>query len=124
MSKRPLSVLILGWLFVIAGTVGLIYHSRELIHELFPSAGAVDSREVIELIGINLGRVLGILAGVFVIKGRNWARWLCLAWIGFHVIISIWHSTFQVAFHAVFFLVIAFILFRQPAREYFQRAER
>ncbi|HEV7398006.1 MAG TPA: hypothetical protein VGN86_15955 [Pyrinomonadaceae bacterium] len=123
MSKRPLSVLLLGWLFVIAGTVGLIYHSRELIHELFPRAGVIDSREVIELIGITLGRVLGILAGVGLIYGRNWARWLCLAWIGFHVVISIWHSTFQVVFHAVFFVVIAFILFRRPATEYFQRAE-
>ena len=39
------------------------------------------------MISIALFELLAVLAGVFLLKGRNWARWLLLLWIAFHVIL-------------------------------------
>ena len=33
---------------------------------------------------IEIIRVAAIVGGAFMLRGHNWARWLVLAWIGFH----------------------------------------
>ncbi len=37
------------------------------------------------------------------LRGSNWARWLALAWIAFHVFLSFLHSWQQVLVHCLFF---------------------
>ena len=32
--------------------------------------------------------LVGLLAGIFMLRGHNWARWLAVAWMAFHVAIS------------------------------------
>ena len=60
--KRPVAVTILGWLFVLAGAVGFIYHIREFrISRPFQN----DAAWVLAV------RLLGILGGVLVLKGIN-----------------------------------------------------
>ena len=39
-----------------------------------------------EGVWVGLTELLAILSGVFMLRGQNWARWLALAWIAFHVI--------------------------------------
>src|SRR6185295_13640580 len=108
MTKRPVAVLLVSLLFIVAGSIGLIYHSRELIWAVRSSAGSQpDWRELIEIAVITLVRALAILTGVFMLRARNWARWLCVAWLAFHVIVSIWHSKFSLLFHLMLLIVIA-----------------
>ena len=47
-----------------------------------------------------------------------------VAWIGFHVVVSAFHSVAQVAVHVVFCAAIAYFLFRREAGEYFRAAAR
>ena len=108
MNKRPLSVTIMGWLFIAAGTVGLVYHSRDLRH-LFQN----DS------VWVCLVRVLAIVAGVYVLRRRNWARWLCVVWMAYHVGLSAYHSMREVIMHAVLLVLIAYCLFQRKASAYF-----
>jgi hypothetical protein len=56
------------------------------------------------------------------LRGHNWARWLALAWIGCHVILSAFHSVFEVAVHGLLFAAIAYFLFRPRATRYFRGA--
>ena len=70
--ERPLPVTILGCLFILAGLVGLAYHL---------SQRPLDAWVAL----IAFIRVIAIVGGVFLLKGRNWARWLMIAWVGFHV---------------------------------------
>jgi hypothetical protein len=113
MPARPIPVTILSWLLILAGAVGLVYHLREL-DVSHPFAG--------DILLVELVRLLAIVAGVFMLRGRNWARWLALLWIAFHVVVSYWHSWPEVAIHVAIFAVFAFLLFRSPADQYFRRS--
>jgi hypothetical protein len=114
MKKRPLTVLIIGCLFIATGAIGLVYHLAD-----FKISKPVES----ELVWISLVRLLAIVIGIFILLGKNWARWLALAWIAFHVAISFLHSIQQVVFHAVLLVLIAYFLYRPEVRAYFTRRE-
>src|SRR5262245_58672368 len=114
MKRRPLIVSIVGWLFIATGTIGLVYHLSDVkMSRPFQS----------ELAWISLVRVLAIISGVYLLLGRSWARWLALAWITFHVVISFFHSWQQVVVHVLFFVLVAYCLHRPEARAYFDRRE-
>jgi hypothetical protein len=112
MTSRPPSVTILSWVLIASGAVGLVCHAAGL-RNLHPFPW--DSL-LIELI-----RVVAIVAGAYTLRGRNWARWLALAWIGFHVGISFYDSWSKVAVHALVFALFASVLFRPAATAYFRR---
>jgi hypothetical protein len=65
--------------------------------------------------------VLAVVSGVFMLRGWNWARWLLVVWLAFHVALSALHSVFQVAVHGVLFGVIVYFLFRNAANAFFRR---
>jgi hypothetical protein len=110
-KNRPVNVLILSCLYISMGTIGFAYHFREMM------AFQQDS------VWIELVRLLAILCGAFMLRGRNWARWLALAWMALHVAIS-FPAPGQVAFHLLFFVVIAWLLFRPDAMQYFRETRQ
>jgi hypothetical protein len=109
-TKRPLPVLILSCLYIAVGTIGFVYHFSELM------TFQPDS------VWIELTELLGVIAGMFMLCGHNWARWLALAWIAFHVAIS-FPVVRQVAIHSAILAAIAWFLFRPDARRYFATRE-
>jgi len=108
--KRPLTVAILGCLFIAVGLVGLLYHLAERPPDHW-------------ILLISFIRILAIVGGIFLIKGRNWARWLLLAWLALHVGISVFHSLSETVAHAVLLIVIGYFLMTPPASKYFESAE-
>ncbi|HET8964664.1 MAG TPA: hypothetical protein VFN20_00520 [Candidatus Acidoferrum sp.] len=107
--KRPWAVTILGLLFIVAGTAGLLYH-------------AANERTTWALTLISLIRIAAIVGGIFLLLGHSWARWLLVAWLAFHVVVSAFHSVGQVAAHAVLLAVVAYFLFKDRAANYFRPA--
>ena len=93
------------------GGVGLVYHTFASQH---PFSG--------ELIWIVLVRLLAIVAGAFLLRGHNWARWLLIAWMAYHVALSAFHSPLELVVHVVFLVAIAWLLFRPDASAYFRGA--
>jgi hypothetical protein len=108
MNARPMSVTILSCVYIGVGVVGFAYHFSELI--AFHRDG----------VPIELTESLAIVSGGFMLLGRNWARWLALAWMAFHVAIS-FPMLRQVTIHSLFFAVIVWLLFRPDAVRYFRR---
>jgi hypothetical protein len=122
-GKRPISITLVSLLFILSGTLGLVYHGWPLVHSIFNGSIATwDRRELIETVVILLIRVLAIVGGVFLLKGRNWARWICVGWMAFHVVISFWHDMSSVITHAVLLVLIAILLFRPSVNDYFREA--
>jgi len=113
MIKRPRSITIISWLFVAAGTIGLAYHATE-----FKAQRPFEY----DLIWVGIVRLLAILSGVFMLRGSNWARWLLLVWLAYHVILSGFHSLSELAMHSVLLCVVAYFLFRPQASAYFRGA--
>jgi hypothetical protein len=106
LGKRPVSVLILSCLYIAVGTIGFAYH--------FPGPTAFHYEDV----WIELTELLAFVAGVFMLQGHNWARWLALAWMAFHVAIS-FPVLRQIGIHSLFLAVIAWLLFQPKAGQYF-----
>jgi membrane protein implicated in regulation of membrane protease activity len=91
--------------------MGVIYHFGEITNPPFWRFDAA---------GIFAIRLLAIVAGIFLLRGSDWARWLALAWIGFHVAISFYNSWQEVAMHSVILALFAYFLLRQSAARYFR----
>ena len=106
-TSRPLAVIIIACVYILTGAFGFAAHLGDLRVPQFDG------------IGVELIRLLAVVAGVFLLLGRNWARWLALAWMAFHVVISIFNSLGQVAVHGAFLAVIAWFLFRPEVSWYF-----
>jgi hypothetical protein len=112
-NKRPLSVTLLGFVYIAVGIIGFAYHFPEIL-----ARHAFRYEDV----WVELVRVLAIVCGAFMLSGRNWARWVALAWIAFHVILSAFHAFGEFAIHCLFCAVIAWFLFRPEAARYFRGA--
>ena len=110
-NRRPLSVTIIACLYIAVGCIGLVFHLREILatHALHYDGLAIEVTELVALV-----------SGVFLLKGQNWARWLALAWIAFHVAISAFDPFPKLAIHGVFCAGIAWALFHPAARQYFR----
>jgi uncharacterized membrane protein len=104
--KRPFAVTFLGCLFIVAGLMSLLYHllRNPLDYWSIP----------ISLVGIT-----AIVGGVFLLKGRNWARWLMLFWLAFHVVVSALNSLSGALAHFLLLMAVGYFLLTPPDSKYF-----
>jgi hypothetical protein len=112
-NKRPLSVTILGCIYIGVGSVGFVYHLREIL--------ARHAFHYDDLL-VELTEFVAIVCGAFMLPGHNWARWVALAWIAFHVALSAFRAFPEFAIHGLFCAAIAWILFWPEAARYFRHA--
>ena len=113
MNKRPLSVAIISYLFIVAGGGGFAYHLTEF------KAGHPFQYDVV---WVCLVRLIAIVCGVLMLRGSNRARWLLLVWIAYHVVLSALHSLSELAMHTLLFAIVAYFLLRRRASAYFRGA--
>ena len=111
MNERPRSITVISWLFMAAGVIGLACHATEF---------KADRPFQYEVGWVCLVRLLAILCGVFMLRGSNWARWLLVVWMGYHIVLSALHSPMQLFVHGLLFAVILYFLFRPQASAYFR----
>jgi hypothetical protein len=117
MTKRPISVTIVSWVYILAGVVGIAAHISEFdLHHPFSNDAVLAV----------IVRLLAIVAGVFMLRGANWARWLAIVWMAYHVIFSSFQSVVAAGIHALLLAAFAYFLFRRQANAYFtnERIER
>jgi len=92
-SKRLLTVLLVARLFFVVGAIGVVRHAPELVH----------LRQ--DTVWVELTELLAVVIGVFLFLGYNWARWLAVAWMVFHIAIN-WSSVGAMAVHALIFALL------------------
>jgi hypothetical protein len=126
MRSRPISVTIIGWFLLASGVLTL------------PGAFApTDNPEVQELMArrpvpivvqqvmLFAGAVANLVSGYFLLRGQNWARHLYIAW----TIVQFGYAWLAAPFRLVivpgvlFFLLVAFFLFRPRANAFFAGSE-
>ena len=106
MNQRPRSITIISWIFIIFGSIALL-------------SGVLPLADLKSHWYVHLSRLLQIVAGVFMLYGRNWARWLLVVWIAFHLVVGSMHGLVTLAMHVAIFSVILFFIFRRDANAYF-----
>ena len=91
--------------------MGFGFHLRETLASHDDRNGTV----------IELTEIAAVVSGLFLLRGHNWARWLALAWMLFHVVFSAFNSLHEFSIHALICAVIAWVLFRLASDRYFRR---
>jgi hypothetical protein len=114
MTKRPRSITLIGWLFIIVNAIILI---DGIVKHIGTKPGAAPHFP--PDIVIHIIRALGLIGGWGVLVGSNWARWLLAIWMVFHFAIGFLHSIASTVAHAVMFSVILYFLFRSSATAFF-----
>lgn len=112
MGKRPISVTIIGLLYILSGSTGIIYHLSDPF--------IMDSEHILVLII----RLLAIIGGIFVLRRSNWARWLLIIWITYHLVLSMGHEVYEMLMHLFVLILTAYCLFQPNALEYFRNEVR
>lgn len=108
-KRMPLSVIAVAALYLAVGIGTFIFHFKDL--------RAPDG------IWIEATELLAIVCGVFLLGAQNWARWLALAWMAFHVLVS-FGDLRQLAVHGAFLIFIVWGLFRADANRFFRAKPR
>jgi membrane-bound ClpP family serine protease len=104
--QRPLAVTVISLIYIVVGIVGLVFH-------LVDFKGQLSLRS--EITWITAVRLLAIVAGI----DHNWARWLALAWMAFHVVLGALNAPSQLLLHAFLLVVFGyFLLCRQSANHF------
>jgi len=107
-NKRPISVTAIAWLFIAIGTVTFVYHSPGLLHPHLDD------------FLIEFTELLALIAGLFMLRRQNWARWLAVAWMAFHVVLSAFPPFRGLVIHVLIFGGITYLLLRRDAADYFR----
>ncbi len=115
MPKRPISITLIGWLFILVGVAQLVRH-------LWPPIDDFATGKLDDLIWIIATQFLSIAIGILMLRGSNWGRALLVVWIVKHIWISFLHDATQVAIHTVLFSVIAYFGFRSRSSAYVRGA--
>jgi hypothetical protein len=112
-KRPPIPVLVVAGAYLAVGILGFVAHFHDLLAA--PSEG----------IWMELTELLAVVAGVFLLRGRNWARWLAVAWIIFHVGLSAFDRMQGLVVHTVLAALIIWLLFRASSARWFRspRAE-
>lgn len=114
MTKRPISVTVVAWLYIVTGAAGL---ALQLANWRTARLLSFDTSGVASI------RALAIVAGVFLLLRHNWARWLAVAWMAFHMWVGFLNSVRQGIAHSVFLILIVWLLFRPAASAWFRRSD-
>lgn len=106
-KRIPASVMVVACLYLAVGVGGFVVHFKDL--------RAPDG------LWIEITEFLAIVCGAFLLRAQNWARWLAVAWMAFHVAISF--GLFgELAVHSLFLVLIVWCLFGADASRFFRGA--
>lgn len=111
LMKRPVSITLVALLLILSGAAGIAYHFTDVrTWHPFPYG----------YVAVLFVRLLAMVAGIYLLRGSDWARWLALAWIAFHLAISFFNDWSQVAVHTVVLAIFCYVLLRPAANAYFR----
>lgn len=117
-DRRPVSVLVIGALFICVG-LGAIASGvwRAFVPAGF-SAVINDSHAMIDLALVALSGIVAIVGGALLLRGQRWGRWLVVFWLAAHVVISLDHDRFELVVHGLLFVLVVTVLYRRAASSY------
>jgi len=85
--------------------------------------GGITNHGLMDIALVSISGILALLSGVFMLRGANWARWLCIIWMAIHVVISIGHEMSKVVVHSVMLVVLLIVLLWTNANAYFRKGK-
>lgn len=118
MTTRPRSITVIGWLFIVVGSAGILRDAYELATDGTHRSAELEAEGLIGLGLIWAVRLVAVIGGLLLLGGVSWARRLLVAWMAFHVAISALHSPLTLVLHIAIFAPLTYLLFRAPPPNY------
>jgi hypothetical protein len=120
-KTRPRSVTIVSWTFIVFGGLALVVGLLPRVDEAAGLRMAeFRSKYPVQSVLLYVSPVLAVLCGVFMLRGRNWARWVFVIWFGQNIIGSIWRSPVVNFLPGALFFFAVYLLFRPRATRFFR----
>src|SRR5438067_116289 len=109
MSKRPRSVTVVSWIFIVFGAIALL---TSLLPKFGAEASIAEfrSQHPFRYSLLYVGPILAVVCGAFMLRGFNWARWLLVVWFGYNVIGNVLHAPSRLLLPGLLFGVAVFFL--------------
>lgn len=127
MTKRPTSISVISWIFIVSGGLSLITTTAMINNPTVRDAMAQSLMPIPVQFAMIYLQLLGtIVSGVAMRRGKNWARYLYVICSLFGYVFALATSPITAALlpSFVFFLIAIFFLFRPSATAFFvSRAE-
>lgn len=124
MEKRPISITVIAWIFIVTGGITLI-SSFSLKDPMVKELMAKSPLPLpIQYAMTYIGLLVSIANGIGMLKKQNWARFLYVIWGAIGLLIGLFTSpvkTFLIP-GLIFFIIITFFIFRPAANQYFSKA--
>src|SRR6266404_7912081 len=95
MSKRPTSVTVIAWIIIVTSVLSLvsvlftIAMNNPMARELMAKSPVPIPLQYLMSF---LGLIIAITAGIFMLKGANWARMLYIGWGAFGLLFGLFTS--------------------------------
>jgi hypothetical protein len=112
MKRPPLPVFIVATVLILAGVVGFFYHLKDF---------ADPAEKLYVVVLVELLRIVAIVSGILLLRGSNYGRWLSIAWVLLHVVISMFNSIEQTITHALVLAIVCILLYLPVSSLYFTR---
>lgn len=123
MRRRPLSVSIISWIFIVLAVLGLggilVFMNVPEVRETVEKGRLSPEMQLAWSIA---GLAVLAVSGIGMLSGRNWARLLYVIWTVFSIIAGLFTAPSPAAMipSLVAFLVFAYFLFCPAANDYFR----
>jgi hypothetical protein len=111
MKTCPPSIVVISFLFILAGGISIGVRVWQF---------SINKPTFLGEAGVYTSGGIAIAAGIYLMRGRNWARWLALAWLVFQCVISAFYQPLGLPVHLCFIGVLAWFLFRREAQQWFK----
>jgi hypothetical protein len=128
MKKRPTSITIIAWFFIVSGvisifTTAIAFKLENPITEKLMAENLLPIP--VQYAFMYIGLLVSIACGIGMLKRKNWSRLLYVYWTAFALLVSVLTVPLKTMIipGAVFYAVVLFFLYREVATEYFTRGE-
>ena len=121
-TRRPISLTLVGWLFVVVALVGT---SWVLLPGLWGEPARPDGA-LLPADGwyVLITQVVAFAGGALLLAGIEEGRWVLVAWLAAHVWLTVGGDVARLATHVAMFVVITWLLFRPAATAWLKRPAR
>lgn len=124
MEKRPISVTVIAWFFIVGGAISLITTPASLSNTMVKELMAKSPLPLsIQYAMTYIGYLISIASGIGMLKRQNWARFLYVEGVAIVSLISLFTSPAKVMLipSLIFCVIIIFFIFRPVANQYFSK---
>lgn len=122
MIERPRSVTIVSWFLIIASLISIVSTTLTLGNPDVVKMMELNAMPLtLQYILMAIGLAITIACGVLMLKGKRLGRTVYVGWTVISLIIGLFTAPAIAALipGVIFFVVIAFFLFRPKANDYF-----